>query len=184
MAGIQAHKRPISQPTEGTSATRLRNNRSNTQTTIVTTTSNYSQSQQYGNQIGCSTGSSNVNGNGNGNGTTSTPHTIGISTITTSSNQILQPHQHDQPQHQHVQHVEIILSDDNDDAEQIAAERELEHSGRRVRHRHHKRPFYRRVFNYIRTAWTGVHFTSSNGKNHKTTIFLSRNLDFYVIGTF
>lgn len=68
-------------------------------------------------------------------------------------------------QHEPPQHVEIVLNDDNDDAEQIAAEKENEqHTVKKVRHRRHKRPFYRRVFNYLRTAWTGVHFTSSNGK--------------------
>lgn len=65
---------------------------------------------------------------------------------------------------QQPQHVEIVLNDDNDDAEQIAAEKEAaEHTTKRVRHRRHKRPFYRRVFNYIRSAWTGV-TQSSNGK--------------------
>lgn len=69
-------------------------------------------------------------------------------------------------QHEQPQHVEIVLNDDNDDAEQIAAEKENEqHNVKKVRHRRHKRPFYRRVFNYLRTAWTGVHFTSSNGKS-------------------
>ena len=34
---------------------------------------------------------------------------------------------------------------------------------KRVRHKH--RPLYRRLLNYLRTAWTGVHFTSSAGKN-------------------
>lgn len=63
------------------------------------------------------------------------------------------------------QHVEIVLNDDNDDAEQIAAERgDVEHT--KKRHRRHKRPFYRRVFNYIRTAWTGVNFSSSTGKSN------------------
>lgn len=67
---------------------------------------------------------------------------------------------------QEPQHVEIVLNDDNDDAEQIAAERDAaEHTTKKVRHRRHKRPFYRRVFNYIRTAWTGVNFSSSNGKS-------------------
>lgn len=87
----------------------------------------------------------------------------GISTISTASNPLLdsQMLQHEQPQH-----VEIVLNDDNDDAEQIAAEKENEqHTVKKVRHRRHKRPFYRRVFNYLRTAWTGVHFTSSNGKS-------------------
>lgn len=167
MAGTQAHKRPISQQHEGTSATRLRNNRSSAQTTIVTATANYAQSQQYA--IGCSSSG--------GNGSTTTPpsnvHAIGISTITTAPNpsrtllesQILQ-------QQQHAQHVEIVLNDDNDDAEQIAAERDAEHSGKKVRHRHHKRPFYRRVINYIRTAWTGVSFSSSNGKQFTFLLLL------------
>lgn len=65
---------------------------------------------------------------------------------------------------QQPQHVEIILNDDNDDAEQIAAERDAEHSTKKVRHRKHKRPFYRRVFNYLRNALTGVNFSSANGK--------------------
>lgn len=34
-------------------------------------------------------------------------------------------------------------------------------STKRVRHKH--RPLYRRLFNYIRTAWTGVSFSSGNG---------------------
>lgn len=67
---------------------------------------------------------------------------------------------------QEPQHVEIVLNDDNDDAEQIAAEKDAaEHTTKKVRHRRHKRPFYRRVFNYIRNAWTGVNFSSSNGKS-------------------
>lgn len=66
---------------------------------------------------------------------------------------------------QQAQHVEIILNDDNDDAERInAAEKDVEHTAKKVRHRRHKRPFYRRVFNYIKNAWTGVNFSSSNGK--------------------
>lgn len=70
------------------------------------------------------------------------------------------------------QQVEIILNDDNDDAEQIAAEKDAEHTTKKVRHRRHKRPFYRRVFNYIRNAWTGVNFSSSNGKCFCVTSFL------------
>lgn len=65
---------------------------------------------------------------------------------------------------QQPQHVEIILNDDNDDAERIAAEKDVDHTSKKVRHRRHKRPFYRRVFNYIKNAWTGVNFASSNGK--------------------
>lgn len=138
-------------------------NRSNAhhQQSASSTSATHSQYhlQQYGTTIvGCSS-------TNNGNGTHAA--NIGtISTITTSAppnpsrtmleSQILQ-----QPQH-----VEIVLNDDNDDAEQIAADKEAaeQHSGKKVRHRRHKRPFYRRVFNYIRTAWTGVNFSSSNGK--------------------
>lgn len=84
---------------------------------------------------------------------------------------------------QQPEHVEIVLNDDNDDAEQIAAERgDVEHTTKKVRHRRHKRPFYRRVFNYIRTAWTGVHFSSSNGKSTNQSIsFLSFLLIFHVV---
>lgn len=84
---------------------------------------------------------------------------------------------------QQPEHVEIVLNDDNDDAEQIAAERgDVEHTTKKVRHRRHKRPFYRRVFNYIRTAWTGVHFSSSNGKSTNQSIsFLSFLLMFHVV---
>lgn len=182
MAGTQAHKRPISQPHEGSSATRLRNNRSNAQTTIVTTTTNYAQSQQqYGPSIDCGTSS--------GNGSTNA-HAIGISTITTASpnpnralleSQILhQQQQHHQQQQEQAQHVEIVLNDDNDDAEQIAAEKELEHSGKKVRHRHHKRPFYRRVINYLRTAWGGVNFSSSNGKFNLTLLFEIFFVSFFI----
>ncbi|XP_055303328.1 Kv channel-interacting protein 4 isoform X2 [Sitodiplosis mosellana] len=154
MAGTQAQRPTISQH-EGTSATRLRTNRTNaqhSQTTVITTTQSgpNSQSHQYANTIGCSSSS--------GNGTS----TIAISTITTAPNpsrQLLESSQ----LLQEPQHVEIVLNDDNDDAEQIAAERDAaEHTTKRVRHRRHKRPFYRRVFNYIRTAWTGVNFSSSN----------------------
>lgn len=67
---------------------------------------------------------------------------------------------------QQPQHVEIILNDDNDDAEQIAAERDAEHATKKVRHRKHKRPFYRRIFNYLRNALYGVNFSSANGKWH------------------
>lgn len=76
MAGTQA-QRPSHQH-EGTSATRLRTNRTNaqhSQTTVITTTQSgpNPQSHQYANQIGCSSSS--------GNGST-----IAISTITTASN--------------------------------------------------------------------------------------------------
>lgn len=78
MAGTQAQRPTISQH-EGTSATRLRTNRTNaqhSQTTVITTTQSgpNPQSHQYANQIGCSSSS--------GNGST-----IAISTITTAPNQ-------------------------------------------------------------------------------------------------
>lgn len=73
---------------------------------------------------------------------------------------------------QQPQHVEIILNDDNDDAEQIAAERDAEHSTKKVRHRKHKRPFFRRVFNYLRNTLTGVNFSSANGKWPLTIVCL------------
>lgn len=59
------------------------------------------------------------------------------------------------------QHIEIGL--DTDDA---MHEKDVENgdSGKRVRHRsHHRRPLFRRVFNYLRHAWTGVKFSSSTG---------------------
>lgn len=44
-------------------------------------------------------------------------------------------------------------------------ERDAEQTSKKARHRNqHKRPLYRRIFNYIRHAWTGVKFSSSNGK--------------------
>lgn len=82
---------------------------------------------------------------------------------------------------QQPQHVEIILNDDNDDAEKIAAEKDIEHTTKKVRHRRHKRPFYRRVFNYIKTAWTGVNFASSNGKYIEDLILLTRIVDFQLV---
>lgn len=70
-----------------------------------------------------------------------------------------------------------MLNDDNDDAEQFAADKENEQHGvRKVRHRRHKRPFYRRVFNYLRTAWTGVSFSSSNGKLNLSQIYANENI--------
>ncbi|XP_031627676.1 Kv channel-interacting protein 4 isoform X2 [Contarinia nasturtii] len=157
MAGTQAQRPTISQH-EGTSATRLRTNRTNAQqqqhsqtTGITTTTQSGSnsqlQTQQHPNTIGCTSSS--------GNGST-----IAISTISTApipSRQLLESSQ----MLQQPQHVEIVLNDDNDDAEQIAAEKDAAGT-KKVRHRRHKRPFYRRVFNYIRNAWTGVNFSSSN----------------------
>lgn len=78
--------------------------------------------------------------------------------------------------HHEPQHVEIVLNDDNDDAEQFGADKENEQHGvKKVRHRRHKRPLFRRVFNYLRTAWTGVNFSSSNGMiNHHNPIYIER----------
>lgn len=124
--------------------------------------------QQYGTTI--IGGGAGGGGTSTNNGNSSHANIGTISTITTASSHpshdILESQMLQQPQH-----VEIVLNDDNDDAEQIAADREAagEHTVKKVRHRRHKRPFYRRVFNYIRTAWTGVHFSSSNGKS-KTEI--------------
>lgn len=56
------------------------------------------------------------------------------------------------------QHIEITVDDDQN------RDKDVEHGGKKVRHRHHRRPLYRRVINYIRHAWTGVKFSSSNGK--------------------
>lgn len=61
------------------------------------------------------------------------------------------------------QHIEISV----DEEQQQLREKDVENAGtgKKIRHRHHhKRPLYRRVFNYIRHAWTGVKFSSSNGK--------------------
>lgn len=56
------------------------------------------------------------------------------------------------------QHIEISVDDEQN------RDKDVEHGGKKVRHRHHRRPLYRRVINYIRHAWTGVKFSSSNGK--------------------
>lgn len=46
---------------------------------------------------------------------------------------------------------------------------------RRVRHRH-RRPLYRRLISYMRSAWTaGVNFSSSNGTAQKRTHILIHN---------
>lgn len=56
------------------------------------------------------------------------------------------------------QHIEISVDDEQN------REKDGEQTTKKVRHRHqHKRPLFRRVFNYIRHAWTGVKFSSSNG---------------------
>lgn len=84
--------------------------------------------------------------------------------------------------HQQQQHIEIGL--DVDDA---MHEKDIEHggSGKRLRHRsHHRRPLFRRVFNYLRHAWTGVKFSSSTGKlftHLKSCFFFSSDL--FVVGT-
>lgn len=47
------------------------------------------------------------------------------------------------------------------DSNRGSKEDDIEHgSTKKVRHKH--RPLYRRLFNYIRTAWTGVNFSSGN----------------------
>lgn len=64
------------------------------------------------------------------------------------------------------QHIEIPGDGDGDD-EQPNEENQtpdVEHGAKRVRHRHHQLPLYIRIINYIRNAWTGVKFSSSNGK--------------------
>lgn len=84
-------------------------------------------------------------------------------------------------QHQRLhqlQHVEIAVDDDDDDSMQTKTNIDVERGGcdasetnngggggeKRVRHRHHRRPLYRRLISYIRNAWTaGVNFSSSNG---------------------
>lgn len=53
---------------------------------------------------------------------------------------------------------------------------------KRVRHRH--RPLYRRLFNYLKTAWTGVNFSSGSGKYNfihysKCLFFIHFNRFFY-----
>lgn len=65
------------------------------------------------------------------------------------------------------QHIEITVDDEQN------RDKDVEHGGKKVRHRHHRRPLYRRVINYIRHAWTGVKFSSSNGNN---SVFYSLNL--------
>lgn len=71
--------------------------------------------------------------------------------------------QHQQQQQlQHQQHVEIAVDDEDD--ETTNQTKDVQHSEKRVRHRHHRRPLYRRLISYIRNAWTaGVNFSSSNG---------------------
>ncbi|XP_055681193.1 Kv channel-interacting protein 1-like isoform X1 [Lutzomyia longipalpis] len=49
----------------------------------------------------------------------------------------------------HRHHVEIAVEDDD-----------ISEGSKRVRHKH--RPLYRRLFSYIRNAWTGVNFSSGN----------------------
>lgn len=64
------------------------------------------------------------------------------------------------------QHIEITVDEEQN------RDKDVEHGGKKVRHRHHRRPLYRRVINYIRHAWTGVKFSSSNG-NHSVFCYLS-----------
>lgn len=69
-------------------------------------------------------------------------------------------------------HIEITVDDEQNQ------DKDIERGGKKVRHRsHHRRPLYRRVINYIRHAWTGVKFSSSNGK---CPLHLSSSLPFYL----
>lgn len=77
----------------------------------------------------------------------------------TSSTLLRRPIVHDVEQH----HVEIAVDDDED--HERLRDKDVEHGEKRVRHRRHRRPLYRRFISYIRNAWTaGVHFSSSNGE--------------------
>lgn len=81
-----------------------------------------------------------------------------------SSTLLRRPIVHDVEQH----HVEISVDDDDGatapDHERLR-DKDVEHGEKRVRHRRHRRPLYRRFISYIRNAWTaGVHFSSSNGE--------------------
>lgn len=68
----------------------------------------------------------------------------------------------------HDQHIEISVDDEQN------PDKDVEHGGRKLRHRsHHRRPLYRRVINYIRHAWTGVKFSSSNGNLFQSIISIS-----------
>ena len=72
------------------------------------------------------------------------------------------------------QHIEITIDSDQN------RDKDVEHGGKKVRHRHHhRRPLYRRVINYLRHAWTGVKFSSSNGNDR--LLFLNRICIFVVI---
>lgn len=81
---------------------------------------------------------------------------------TGASRALRRPIVHDVEQH----HVEIVVDDEDDDQQQQQQrDKDVEHGEKRVRHRRHRRPLYRRFISYIRNAWTaGVHFSSSNGR--------------------
>lgn len=80
---------------------------------------------------------------------------------------------HQQQHRQQLEHVEISVDDGDDETTQtkngnVDVENGVGGSGggeKRVRHRHHhRRPLYRRLISYVRSAWTaGVNFSSSNG---------------------
>lgn len=61
-------------------------------------------------------------------------------------------------------HIEQQKGNTVDEKDVEVHDKDVENGGKTVRHRHHRRPLYRRVLNYIRHAWTGVTFSSSNGK--------------------